>query len=421
VTLLGIDDIEAILLEGRDSVGIALEAGADYGTIRLLLSDPAPRDIEFSISTSPSGYVEMKDGSAVTIKEGQSVLYLCYGMLDIGAADITLAELDQGSQATGAEIEVEVVGSSLASKSAPEIEIAAGHGAGTAERSVALDGDTLTIRVSRTGFDDFETEETVAEVSSIDPDSVLSSLPSTVTIPAGESFAEFSVQASGDSGDEAVISATCGGSTANCRISLEEQTWWAVPEIVIAEGGTVRVYGLFEYHLRQARTITASVADPQVATLSNASDSLTTMASRCIFELVAESSGTTTVTLSTSGLPDLQILVSVTEGEIEADSSSITVGDVTTGLDGNVVIDALEGVEFASVSIQAGAEGSVSVYGVGTNTLTLDFNGVAPPGNEVVFTVSYDLNGATSVVLGVLDLLHHSEDDWLNNYFIELP
>jgi len=227
---------------GLGYVGCGYPAVAfEPAVLRIELEDPADEEMTFDITTDPAGATDLPD--ALVIPAGHKSGCAFYTPQVSGCYTITSELLDPAGDPTGDAQEVETCAIDPASETAPKL-----RSYWNAERSlnpfglsrIASDVTLPAIMVGRTAFDDAATEATVVEVTVTDTNGVLESLPSTVTIPAGDYVAALDVELTGSTGVAQVKLSLDGEDVVYDFEVVSRKLVFRTPEIDASAGTTVR-------------------------------------------------------------------------------------------------------------------------------------------------------------------------------------
>ena len=417
-SLDGLVGLEGLMLRVLASapIGLASERGSVPGELQVFLSEPAPRDLIFSIVSDPPGSLLYLCGETITIRAGQLA---AGGPLDSsasGAATVSLHLLDEQGELSGCELVVPVETRSLTEIPLPEIYATAEGapwraGAGTTIVGVRAQ-QAPSLVIGRLGFDEFATQPTTLTLTIIDPDGVLPALPAELTIPPDESELRIPLLLN-DVAGQARVQIASGDREVEVTVVSRTQELSGVPLIRVPLGAQAFVPIRLAWPERQGRSFRVTLLP---ATESDAGepagepegeqsaspvhlaedDSVAFLPAGLRHWAVAVrgvSIGRARLRFESEGLDAFDAFVEVTPARVSMTQSEIRISSLPTGTSGAIQISAPDGVRFGDVAIPAEAAEYVEVSGSGTGRLTLTI--VASPnlpeslvlGTELVGTV----------------------------------
>lgn len=397
-------------------------AALEPGLFHIELEYEATEDMDFSITTSPTGATDLP--SQVTIPAGKKSVSVAF--VPQGSAQFTVTHelLDSQGQPTGDSLSETSQALDPASEAQTKLRTA-----WSAVRSlnpygparIASDAQLPDIEIRRTAFDDAATEATTVAVAVVDPGGVLNSLPTSVTIPAGAYVAQLPLSLTGQTGTVEVELSLGAQEIAYEFEVVDQKLVIRTPRIDASSGTMVRGLVMLPAPAASEITISVSSGAPTVAAIPSTSSTVTIREgmTRALFDVSCDSVGTAVVSVASSGLTGDTVDVVVRAQEYALSSSALTLSNLDGSNSGYVVLRLPENVEVSSFAGPAGSSTYMSVDGVGTSLLILEFEeGVARP-PSIPCTISFSGAGSSSAFdVVVIEDLTIDEYDWHVEYIL---
>ena len=409
-----------VAIVARMPIGLGGETGARPGLLFVDTEVEASEDLEFSLATIPSGVTDLP--ATVVVPEGTLGESVAFNAVVANSNFVIRATLlDNGVPATPlVEMNLGAAVESVSTISAPTIEagILAVDGGHVLEdaRITAPMGESLGyLAVSRTGFDNFDSEDTTVTVTVSDPNSIFASVPSAITIAAGEEDAEVLVELNSTAGD-AMITLTYGTQSIALPVRSAAHAWSSPVEAVrLPVNGTTIVPVHFDLPHRQDHSVTVVAADPSVFS----TEDLTLPANYRFAHvpITGDSVGVSQVSISSGALADISLPVDIRAEEVAVDSGVVTLSQLSGSNGGAISLVAPDGITFDAAVPAAGSGSFMTVTGVGTGVLTATFTEGASRPATTLITVTFAGSGSGDPFqVEVADGIH----DQPMNYLIDV-
>ena len=247
-----------------------------------------------------------------------------------------------------------------------------------------------SILVGRSGFESWDTAPTVVGITASDPSGILAALPSSVTIPAGDDSAEFPIDFLDACGD-ATIALSYGSQTIDIPVRSGSDGWSCIfASLALPAGAETHIPLQFGLPHRAEVTVTGVSSNSSVARVLDSSATLHASELVTMPSITAVSPGTATLTFSCAGLPDIEIPITVREEEVSYSNGTFTLSSLAGSSACGMALIAPDGVTFSSATGPIGSSTYLTISGVGTSVLKLEFtDGETRPstvGLEVTFS-----------------------------------
>ena len=353
------------------SRGIGAERGGWRGTVTARLAAARATDTLFSVTSTPAGALAI--ATQLTVPAGHTLGALPYRALAAGPATVTLRALDEGGAPSGEPLALDLDPRSLEDFATPDVWLALDgmpwRPGGDAVARCVPGEDVGPLHVGRTGFAGLDDEASVVSIAVDDPEGILPGLPALVTIPAG-SLSEALPLALGPACGRAVVTATCGDRSATLTVVSEAPAWRTVPRIVVPVGAEAAVPYLVDRPARAMRLVVAGSGAPGCVAVE--AESVLYPHEGCWYARAwGMAPGTSTVTLRSEGLPDLETVVEVVPERVAVVGSRLELYGLD-GAQGTVLhLAAPPGLRFASLDPPAAAADYLEIEGLGTAQLEL--------------------------------------------------
>lgn len=381
-------DRSSLWLDGLDGVslhvsfiapdGTADEAGSVTGELHLVLSEPAPRDLVFSIVVEPHGALAILQGTTLTIAEGSRLGGGALEAIEAGEATVSVHLLDEHGALSGRETAVTIDCPSNGDRTAPEIYACGGGDAwhaGSGATIFALRGQQApALVIGRLGFSNYETSSTTVSITVQDPDGVLPPLPAIVTIPAGQAEARLELPLQDVEGT-AHLTLRSGDSELDVYVVSRTQNWDALPVIRIPVGATAVVPFELRWSERTGRTVLAAATDGSIARPVDGGESSHLVAGSKLGAATVrgESVGRTEIRYESEGLPVLAAVVEVVPARVRLVGGQLQIANLPIGTEGTIALAVPDGVTIADVVVPPEASSYLTVTGSGTDRVVLRF------------------------------------------------
>ncbi len=384
--------------------GLSGEPNHKRGMLMVAIPNTSTEEWTVEFSVSPAGAVSLV--SEIGLEPGTAITAVPVTGELTGAFTITADVLDDQDNLVES---YEAAGTCASLTALSDVILNArivNHRDLTPELSGALDATTVlpsgssgvTVMLTREPFDDMDTEATVVALSVDDPSGILAGVPSSVTIPAGESQVAFEFDMSGSLGEASLSFSSPGVAARSMALRASAQAF-TTPVTELYLPASTRVP--YEFGLRHVSDFASglgynvTLSDPSLSTQSllDVGYFVAGATTVGIFEVSAGGTPgdyTMTIADSAGALTSVTVPVHVRASDFSASRSTISLSDMALTEGGDFVIHAPEGVEFDSASGPAGSSAYLTVTGTGTETLTLTFSeGVARPNNiDIAITLS---------------------------------
>ncbi|MBD3161499.1 MAG: hypothetical protein GF355_07345 [Candidatus Eisenbacteria bacterium] len=388
-----------------DTRGLEAETGAQPGTTEIRLDDTAPRDISFEISTSPSDSITLLDveQDIVTVPEGSASIMFSYLAKTSGSVTIVLTELDEEEDPTAAELEAEAQFS--ANSSFVSTELGLRHtGNGGAHRMVGASGGVAgDVVLNRLGYDDIENESMVVSVTLDDPQDILDTFPSQLTIEQGECVVSQSLSLLNAEG-EATITFSAGDQSVELTVISEDEELSAPDSIRVPLNASMEVGFDRSPPLGALHEYTFSSSNPAVLTADETYVNLVPFKAGASFAVSPEQLGSATLSVySAGGGPSCDISALVVAPEVEIEDEVLTLANLSPEYSGVIIVVFPEGTVLAEVDLPDGAELFMSSE-VSGNLVEFEIS----PAEEMPSTVDVDLQFSSGApeTAEIMDLYH---------------
>ena len=336
----GCCDYGAVELTVTAPHGLEEETGSLCGWLRVALEKRVARDLVLTVEADDS----VDCVGEIRIAAGDRFAMVPLIAKSAGAATIVL--LDGGVAVASSGVTL----SSVAVHAAPELWVTDPLRRRGVVRGIA--GRDLSIVVGRLGFAGIDEQDTVVQVTAEDPAGVLGVVPAELVIPAGKTHASLTL-------DPMVAGTgrlrfTAGASTATLDVVLVEQGWSTPSRVTVPVGAVAPLAVRLAWPEKVARVVTAVAGGPGVATCESEMR-LQPGESVWFLRVRGCATGTTTVRLSTPGLPDRIVTVAVSAPTITVADGALVITGLTPLTDG--VIE-LWVADDASISLPATPAGN---------------------------------------------------------------
>lgn len=414
------------------AVGLATEAGRTRGAIVIECDVPVAAATTFAIAATPAGYVTAPP--SITIPANGALATVDFEADQAGEATLALTLLDSSGAPTSFVLSKAATSVSLVSVAAPTLYCVWPDSrvepawnwmdTGAVKRFGIRAGSAPgAVVVRRTGFADYDTAATTVTVAESDPDGVIGpTLASEVTIPAGENSVQLEIPLTGVAGD-ATVTLTAGAATAAIPIRVAAQSWSAgVSKVELPVNAKCAFVPISLALAEDAdRALTAVVGDPgRLQVLSGWDTDIVRPWQRTgLFPVAAVATGTTTLTISSSGLSSIELPVEIHGAEVTVSATTVTLSQLLGDEGGAILLLAPPGRTWASFVPPTGTEPFLDIAGVGTPLLELTFaDGVVRTVPTIVANYSFGGTSEGPHMINVHDALHYYENRL--NYDIEV-
>jgi len=358
--------------------GLADEPGGTTGELHLVLSEPAPRELVFSVLAEPFDAITLLQGDTLTIPEGSRFVGGSIEAIEPGSVVISVHLLEVNGALSGREGVLPLACASSADRSEPLI-YACGDGdawhAGSGATIVALRGrEAPALTIGRLGFAEYDTTSTSVSIAVHDPNGVLPPLPSTVTIPAGEAEVRIELVLQ-DVAGTARLTLSSGGAVIDVYVVSRIQGWDALPIIRIPVGATAVVPFELRWPERAGREVVAVPVDGSIARPIDGGGSVHLVAGATLEAVTVRgvSPGRTMIRYETEGLADLNAIVEVVPARVRFVAGQLRISGLPTGTSGTIALAVSDGTVISDVSMPPEASAFLSVTGIGTDRVVLQF------------------------------------------------
>jgi len=430
----GIDEFEtiAVRLGSMAPFGLADEGGSTTGELNLILNEPAPRDLVFSIAVDPPDRLVLLQGDTLTIPAGGRFVGGALEAFTDGQAVVSAHLLDESGQLSGRVVALSMQCGSTSVRGAPELYVC---GEGDARQA----GSGATIRgmrgraapallIGRSGFDGYADVSTEVSLFVEDLDGILPPLPGTVTIPAGDAEVRIELPLQDVAGTARIVLQS-GDASVVVTVVSRTQGWSALPVIRIPVGALAVVPFQLQWPEGEARDIVAMPTDGSIAlpiVRPNGGGGSVHMVAGTTIEAATVRGvavGRTTIRYESEGLPALEAIVDVVPARVRWMDGQIRLANLPLGAAGTIELSAPDGVVFSEVSVPPDAAGVLDVTGIGTGRITLHLTDSPDAPDEMAVGIQLvSVDGADGTPL-VIDVDEDIEEDTpmpvRNSYRIE--
>jgi len=207
-----------------------------------------------------------------------------------------------------------------------------------------------------------------------DPNGVLPPLPSTVTIPAGEAEVRIELVLQ-DVAGTARLTLSSGGAVIDVYVVSRIQGWDALPIIRIPVGATAVVPFELRWPERAGREVVAVPVDGSIARPIDGGGSVHLVAGATLEAVTVRgvSPGRTMIRYETEGLADLNAIVEVVPARVRFVAGQLRISGLPTGTSGTIALAVSDGTVISDVSMPPEASAFLSVTGIGTDRVVLQF------------------------------------------------
>ncbi len=384
-----------------DPRGLASEEGSAPGLLVLETDRRTGPALTWALEAVPAGRVRLP-ATLVVRADDPSATAPVVG-LEAGAFTMSATLLDAGGLPTASVLVLSGTCSSVVDGEEPRLAIRGDGGRldPSSGRLVARAGSSdLGLRLERTGFGGLRDTSTTFELDTIDPRGVLRAPPPTATIQAGETEVRVPLELVDVEGDADLI-VRCGDFTGRVAVRSVRQSLEApIPGATVPVGGRAVLPVALRVPESAARVVTVVSLDPAVASVpSDASQvEFAPDAARAWIAFGAQALGTTTLRLSTPGVPDLDVPVTVVASEIAVTRGDVTLSSLGAAAAGVMRLRLPVGATWRGAVADSGAGVGV-LDGLGTRTLVLE---IAPrPDRDRPIVLPVTLEGAPAEAFDV--------------------
>lgn len=386
--------------------GLAGETGSIPGRFVIELDRPATEDLRYVVRADPAGRLDLAAGDEILVRAGTRYGSLPFHALHAGIVLVTAAPVDDPTR--------ELTGILEAASTARTATTTVWAGTLDSGSEFALHGNAgtpLTLRAGRIGFADLDIAPTVVDVEVTDPDGVLADPPTQIVVPAGDAEVDVPLQLA--AAGRADLRLHHGGETILVTIVSRAQAWSSIPRMRIPVGAEAPL----PVDLRYPAARPHQVAAAPLSGVVSCEDAEVRIGESIWFVPVRGTSvGTTSIRLTTAGLPDLEVPVEVVPPEIEAVGGVLRLSDLPAAAEGRIMLSAPDGTGI-TLTLPPGAEEYLAVSGQGTDVVVLTFSPSPDMPTELVLPLA--LSGAATE-LNVVDWLRPAGDEAAHSYTIEV-
>jgi hypothetical protein len=378
--------------------GLSGQLGEWVGSGRVYLDSPQADDVTFELTSSPAGFFDHP--ATVTIPEGRDFVdFELKGLQTASNGSLVVEARDSEGDPSGETITIPCAACSINAYSTTKIRATfAGSGKAVSGSQAGI------LSIGRRGYSSISTQPTTVSLSYSDPNYILSSTPSTLVIPAGGAYQTMPITFSSATG-VATITVTCGSYEQSFTVESQAQAWApAMTTVRIPAGALARVPLRTKFAEASSRSFTITSAATQIATLATGMFpmSFPDGSNTAVYFLNGESVGTTSLTATSAGLSNLATTVQVVASEVSCTRTGWTLNSASGTNACTLELKAPTGTTFASFNGPTGSGAYLTVSGVGTGTILIEFTGGARP-SQIVGSMTLNSAPSGAFRLGVVD------------------
>ncbi|MHC4549356.1 MAG: hypothetical protein ACYTEZ_11330 [Planctomycetota bacterium] len=394
--------------------GLAGEPGTLAGRLRIRLSRAAPVDVAFALAADPPDALDLAGRDRLVVTAGRRWATMPFHGRTAGVATITLRLLDESGAPTAETLVQEVETCSIASYAETRLWATVDGKSWQPGRDVtvqAVTGEDLgRLHVGRLGFAGLATEETVVSLALQDEADILPDLPPTLTIPAGATRTSLPLRLH-DAAGTATITLQAGAESVRILVLGRAREWRAHPVVRIPLGAVAPVPYELVHPEREARAVALAVADTGVAALAetDGTDEILPAERAWFFHLRGLTLGTTSVELTSPGLPPLTVPIEVVPPTVQVVNGRLQISALDASREGEIRLWAPEGVSIAGLELPAEAAEYLEVTGLGTGAVGLLFSPSPDLPDSLSLPIAFAAAPLDDLTLGVLDTMHAPE------------
>jgi hypothetical protein len=408
--------------------GLDGERGTMPGSILIGLSDAAPRDLIFTVQTTPADLLTFAGRDRLVVREGRRWGSIPFHATRPGEVRIELALLDEAGLPTAPLFEFDLSATSVHDEPETVLWATVEGKARTPGRGVAVRGLAGTsvgpLCIGRLGFVGLDTSETLVTIEVDDPSEILSDLPVSVTIPPGETRVAVPLRLLPAKEGTATLRLRSGDQSVEVIVVGEVQTWESASLVRVPVGALAPIPVFLDRAERAAREVSAVLPDPSAGEILELEVQTTLHAGETGWYLRVRGlqPGTTTVELSSPGLETLIVPLEVTAPSVSFEGGSLVVSSLPPAAEGKLRLWTPPGLTIAALDPPEAAAGFVRVDGVGSRQVEITFEPSPDLTGTLQFSIRFEGEAASgSFEVGVLDTVHEvPETGVLNCYHIEV-
>lgn len=285
----------------------------------------------------------------------------------------------------------------------------------------------MTLRIARLPYDHYATEAMAITLTTTDPSGVLDSVPTTATIPLGELYVDVPVDTTGITGQASILCEGPDDEEAEVLLVTRQQAidiacWDTV--YVPTSSSVLYVFNL-EHPVAETQDWQYSVvpSDNSLSVSSYYPEGLVVRAGSRTGAFYVECgtlTGSFSVCIANGVLASATVDLHVVSQEFTASGSQITLTNMCDTDEGKLAVELPEGVVFDSAQGPSGFSTYMSITGVGTDVVLLEFEPSEPRPDTIQITITLD--GDDPQVP-----LQLTVDDWVRDalpgqcFFVEIP
>ena len=413
---------------GEDAGGLETEPHSTEGEFGILRDEQSALDEQtFGLQASPAGKVSIP--ATMTLESGETFETTSFTALQEGSFTITATLLDEQGQPTSTTTSWSGQNTAFLSMATPTVsaglvlDYARCRGDGGVEAIAGTAVGQLVVR--RSCFDSFGTSPTTVSLGLDDPSSVISSLPTQLTIEAGQFTALCEVEFTSNTGMATItVTPPSGPEVVLVLHSIDLEASSMLPQITVPVNAICPLFITLNAYYESDISVSAAAANGSVAsTTLPFGSSLGAGSMGFAIEVQSGASpGSTSlsITAGSAEFAGLTVPVTVRGAEVLADRSSIQLLGMDESTDPGIIELLMpDGVEFDSISFPSGYEAYMSAYADPEGrwiTLTFLEGAERPETIEIDCSYTGPLSGS-SFRLEVDDDVHTTR----SHYFLVIP